>query len=341
MGSRQPRDRGRILIRKVLVGFAVVLVAVAALYLRAYRKRPPHEVAYAGEGKLTLWNGTAQVRAPVATVGYGEKVEILRRFDDQAQVRTAAGAVGWVRAAQLLGADLWRQARALEDSTSRLPIEARGRTRVLSNLHLEPGRDAPRVRQLLKNVALDLYQRRAVEMPHPAPAAAGNGATNHARSEDWWLVRAHVANQPPIAGWILGQFIDLNVPEPLPNYASSAGMRIVAWFELDSVLGANGARRPQYLVVGANGPEGGPCDFSMVRVYTWSKNHGRYETAFVQGGVCGKLPVRIERRASARAEITFSFRDLAAAQTRQYVMRQTIVRPLRLAAAADASHHAR
>ncbi|HWG58807.1 MAG TPA: SH3 domain-containing protein [Candidatus Acidoferrales bacterium] len=313
------------MLRKVLVGFAVVLAVVAGLYIRRRLRRPPPEIAYAGEGKVTLWNSTAQVRAPVGTVAYGDRVQVLRRFDDQAEVRTPSGAVGWTSAGQLLSAAFWKQARGLESSTADLPIEARGHTRVLSNLHLEPGRDAPRVRQLLKNVRLDLYERRVAEMPRLTPASSG-GASEPGRSEDWWLVRAHLADQPPIAGWILGQFVDLDVPEPLPDYASSAGMRIVAWFELNRVADAQGVARPQYLVVGTHGAEGQPCDFSTVRVYTWSKRHARYETAFVQSDVCGKLPVKIARPPSSPPDLTFGFRDVAAAQNREYLMRQTIVR---------------
>lgn len=321
--------------RKVLVGFIVVLVVAAGVYLRSRLRKPPFEVAYAGDGEVTLWNSTAQVRAPVATVRYGDRLDILRRFEDQAQVRTSAGAVGWASSGELLTSAFWKEARNLETTTALLPIEARGHTRVLSNLHLEPSRDAPRIRQLRKNVPVDLYHREAVEVPQLTPAVAEEGETGEGRKEDWWLVRAHVPDAPPVAGWMLGQFVELDVPQPLPDYASSAGMRIVAWFELNKVQGSDGVARPQYLVAGMRGAEGQPCDFSTLRVYTWSKAHARYETAFVRSDVCGKLPMAITRSASGSGDLTFSFQDLTggAPRTRAYVMLQTIVRPVRANAA--------
>ena len=68
----------------------------------------------------------------------------------------------------------------------------------------------------------------------------------------------------------------------------------MSWSELNHVVDASGKSRPQYLLLGAHGPEGQPCDFSMLRVYTWGKQRQRYETAYVESGVCGKLPVDVK-----------------------------------------------
>ena len=74
---------------------------------------------------------------------------------------------------------------------------------------------------------------------------------------------------------MMGRFIDLDVPEPLPDYANSAGMRIVGWFELNRVADASQKAKPQYLLIGTHGAEGQPCDFSLLRVYTWGQKKER------------------------------------------------------------------
>jgi hypothetical protein len=323
--------------RKMFIGFALVAVICAGFYLRMLHRRPPPQTAYAGDSRVTLWTTTAQVREPVATVAFGDRLVVLDHFQDQALVRTATGDTGWINERDLLSATLWQDMRALDSTAGALPVEARGHTRVLSNLHIEPGRSSPRICQLGKEIPVDLYERRAVEVPAASttpPAAEADDANDknsadepaEARKEDWWLVRANIPDHAPVSGWILGRFMDLDVPSPLPNYTASAGMRIVAWFELNRVAGTSGDGVPQYLVVGVRGPEGQPCDFTLLRVFTWSQTRQRYETAFIESDVCGQLPVRLTR--APGGDVTFSFPDTGdgAPVDRSYRMHQTVVR---------------
>jgi hypothetical protein len=71
----------------------------------------------------------------------------------------------------------------------------------------------------------------------------------------------------------------------------------------------------------------------MLRVYTWGKQRERYETAFVESGLCGKLPVRITQPASSEGDTTFAFADIGGGKTeeRTYRMHQTIVRRVKQA----------
>jgi hypothetical protein len=323
------------MMRKILLGFALVTVFCFGLYLRYHHAKPPLQVMYAGNHEVMLWNTTAQVREPVVTVNYGERLDVLRRFEDEAEVRTTGGLVGWVNQRELLSADLWEKAKDLTARAATMTAEAHGHTRVLANLHIEPGRDAARLRQLSKLVPVDLMEREAEDLPVAGRSGAGEteGATEPTptRKEDWWLVLAHVPDEPAVAGWVLGQFIDLDVPQPLPDYASAADMRIVAWFPLDRVTDSSGNTRPQYLVVGTRGPEGQACDFTMMRVYTWGEHRQEYETAFVDSKVCGKLPVRVTPDPTKEHELTFSFEDIgsAPAATRIFRMHQTLVRAVK------------
>ncbi|HXA56727.1 MAG TPA: SH3 domain-containing protein [Candidatus Acidoferrum sp.] len=326
------------MIRKMTLGFVIFLVICAALYLRFHHARPLLGMAYSGSRGLTLYDSSAQVRSPIGTVDYGEPLQMLERFGDQIEVRTSKGLVGWTTYEDLISPELWQQEKDLDAKTGHTAPEARGHTRVISNLHLVPGRDTPRVRQLKKDVSVELFERQAIAVPEPtsalvaapAPDAADDPSANNAapsgpKKEDWWLVRATLDDKSSVSGWLLSRFVDLDVPAPLPDYASSAGMHIVAWFELNRVADANGNAVPQYLLVGVNGPEGQACDFTLMRVYTWAKNKGQYETAFVQSDVCGRLPLKIDHPAGT-GDTTFAFTDPGDGTPQVYRMRQTIVR---------------
>jgi hypothetical protein len=319
----------------LLLGFAVLLVIAVGAYFQFHHAKPPLEVAYAGNRQVVLQSTTAQVREPVATVSYGDRLEVLQRFQDQVEVRTTTGLTGWVQERELLSGDIWQQAIDLEKRTASLPVQARGHTKVLTNLHIDAGRVTTRLRQLNKGVLLDIYERRPVEVPTTAQPSGEYAAAAPAQTkkEDWWLVRAHVSDKDTVSGWMLGRFIELDVPQPLPDYASSAGMRIVAWFELNKVADSGGKLKPQYLVAGVHGPEGQPCDFNILRAYTWGKQRERYETAFVESGDCGRLPVTITQPGATGGDIRFSYTDIGSgkAEERNYVMHQTIIRRIKQA----------
>ena len=269
--------------RKLLIGFMVLLVIGTALYFRFRAPRGPIEVAYAGNRTVAIWSTTAQVREIVATASFGDRLDVLKRSQDQARVRTANGTVGWVDQTDLLSADVWQRAKELESKTATAPVEARGHTHAISNLRVEAGRDSPRIRQLAKAVAVDLFERKVAEAP-PTPGAVQKDTSSDStpdadtapapvKKEDWWLVRAHTPDQTTVSGWVLGRFIDLDVPQPLPDYASAAGVHVVAWFELNHIADANRGMRPQYLLLGNRGPEGQLCDFTIMRVFTWGRAH--------------------------------------------------------------------
>ena len=114
--------------RKLLVGFVLVILICAAAYFRFHRSKGPRETAYVGSRKVILWSTSAQVREPVGTVSYGEPLEVLDRFQDQLHVRTTTGLTGWITQSDLLTSEMWQKAKDLESSTAALPIEARGHT---------------------------------------------------------------------------------------------------------------------------------------------------------------------------------------------------------------------
>jgi hypothetical protein len=167
------------------------------------------------------------------------------------------------------------------------------------------------------------------------------------KKEDWFLVRA-IATRPtgeaaargslppattepgdqsiPIAGWVVARFIELDVPDAIREGASSANIRPIAWFELNRVSTDSGDV-PQYLLAGTRGPEGQPCDFTTLRVYTWNGRRSRYETAFIENNLCGKLPIKVIKNLDGQPE--FRFHLMPANEQRAYRLIQTVVRRIR------------
>jgi hypothetical protein len=141
----------------------------------------------------------------------------------------------------------------------------------------------------------------------------------------------------PVAGWVLARFIELELPDAVKDYASSADLRVVAWFELNRVADGSGGAVPQYLVAGSRGAEGSPCDFTMLRVYTWSVARKRYETAYVESDLCGRLPIDVSTSGSI-PEFQFPDVDQGGAK-RKYAMYQTSVRLIKDRPAPEAHAH--
>jgi hypothetical protein len=108
-------------------------------------------------------------------------------------------------------------------------------------------------------------------------------------------------------------------------------MRVLAWFELNRVPDGSGGEAPQYLAAGSRGGEGSACDFTMLRVYTWGRVRKRYETAYVESDLCGRLPIRVS---NGEKGPEFQFPDVdEGGADRKYVMVQTAVRRVRDATA--------
>ncbi|SRR5579875_161824 len=318
--------------RKIVLGLLLVSVIITAIYLHRHKKQPV-EIGYAANRSVTIWDTVAAVRQPIATVDYGTQLDVLQHFEDEVKVRTPNGAVGWTNTSNLLSSEFWEQMKQLDAQTAKMPVEARGKTAVLTNLHILPGRGAARIRQLGKSVPVDMLERTTMVVP-PASQGAGQsgqgGTVAPPRKEDWWLVRAYLPDKRTASGWVLGRFIQLDLPEALYDYASSAGMRPVAWFDLDRVPDGEGSTKPQYLLLGTRGPEGQPCDFTMLRVYTWSKKRRQYETAYVESGLCGKLPMQINQVAAERVKFSFKNLNGGLSTPAVYLLDDTIVRRQKL-----------
>lgn len=357
----------------------IVLILAALLYWKLSAGSPKViSVGYAADRTVILWNTLAQVREEVAEVHYGDRVEVLRVAGTAVQVRAPSGAIGWIRdSRQMMDSDLWGKSTSLLERARTLPVQARGRTKTLSNVRVEPGRDANRIFQFGRGTRVLILERAVADAPagpEENSLEEKTTATNEQKSkqEDWLLVLRDIDSQVNgdgalvsgsvpagvkpatrdavsggpgvaqsvpgaaggpgglVAGWVLARFIELDLPGPVKDYASSADLHVVAWFELNRVPNGSGGEAPQYLVAGSRGGEGGACDFTMLRVYTWGKVRKRYETAYVESDLCGHLPIRVS---NGEKGPEFQFPDVdEGGADRKYAMYQTSVRRVKDAA---------
>jgi hypothetical protein len=331
--------------RKLLIAVPLLILVVAV----AWVLRPKHESVgevYISERSVTLWSSVAQVREPVDTLHYGDRVDVMARRNDSVKVRTASGEVGWIDARQLLEPALWERSTKLLQQAQTIPVQAHGRTKVQTNLRVQPGRNEPRLYQFGRGVPVEVVGRAVADW---APVTDDKESANDAggKKEDWYLVRA-VATRPPgesaartaetntttqpgdqstpIAGWVVSRFVQLDLPDPVREGIASANVRAVAWFELNRIVDSAGGK-PQYLVAGTKGPDGQPCDFTTLRAYTWDAKKTRYETAFIENNLCGQMPVRIGK--GPKDEPEFRFHEVGDKDERVYRLIQTVVRRIR------------
>jgi hypothetical protein len=330
--------------RKLLV--AVPLLCLVALL--AWIFRPKHESlsdAYISERSVTLWSSVAQVREQLGVLLYGDHVDVLARHNENVKVRTATGVVGWVDGRYLMDPDLWHRSAKLLQQASAIPVQARGRTKVSTNLRVHPGRNEARLYQFARNAPVEIVGRATADWVQVSDEKETAGEPSETKKEDWFLIRGIATRPPgegvvrnsaitnttqpgdqtiPIAGWVIARFVSLDLPDPVREATESANIRPLAWFELNRVTDGEGDH-PQYLLAGARGPEGLPCDFTTLRVYTWNTRKTRYETAFIDNNLCGTFPIRLAKDPKGQPE--FRFRLIGAKkEDRHYVLIQTVVR---------------
>src|ERR1700682_1330824 len=342
--------------RKLLIAVPLLsLVTLAAWMLRP--KRETLGEAFVSEKVAPLLRGSAQVREQRGTLHYGEREDVVAKRNDYVKVRTNAGTVGWVERRQLMEPALWQRSTKLLDQTRGMLVQARGRTKVSTNLRVQPGRTEPRLYQFGRNVPVEIVGRAVADWAQVTDEKDASNEPQETKKEDWFLVRG-VATRPPgeasarasestnttqprdqntpIAGWVVAGFVEMDLPDPVREGAASANVRPVAWFELNRINDPSGDK-PQYLVAAARGPEGQVCDFTALRVYTWYVKKSRYETAFIENNLCGQLPIRLGK--GPKGEPEFRFRDMdGSKEERVYRLNQTVVRRIRDASAASGKH---
>jgi hypothetical protein len=335
--------------------FRISRAAVLSVLLLAgcsrFKPKPPDDFVYVTAKETFLRDRIAAVSNRTGTVENGEKLKVLDHARHFVKVQTPKGEIGWIEeklvATEQTQADFAAVAAEHKDD----PVVASGVVRDQVYLHLKPGREAVRFYLLEENDKLQLLRRATIvkatngdaqakaRKPIPqalgsnaakAPAAAkspvkvtpaatpGAAAPEAPAMEDWWLVRDAKGQ----VGWMLSRMMDVDAPDSLTRYAE--GQRIVGAYQLAVVHDEEAPTEqkdiPEYVTVMSPYKAGLPYDFDQVRVFTWSMQHHRYETAFRQRNIEGYLPIAIEHRkdpygkgAIAQQELpAFTYKVLAA-----------------------------
>jgi len=309
--------------------FRLFAIACAAAGLLAVlsgcgRLHPQHqEMVYVTARQMYLHDRVAAVSNRVAEVTNGERLEVLEHGRRFLKVKTAKNQVGWIEEHAVIDDKTFDQFTQLNQQHKNDPVVATAVLRDDMYLHLAPGRDTQRFFLLPGNVKVELLVRASVQKLPPGahrrdaarppavspPAAAAQAAAVTAAPakptvepvqpevppvmEDWWLVRDAQGH----AGWLLGSRMDVDVPDIVGQYAE--GQRIVASYVLTTIQDDNADMPnhevPEYVMLLEPPKSGLPYDFDQVRVFTWSRNHHRYETAFRLRPIQGFLPVSITR----------------------------------------------
>jgi hypothetical protein len=268
-------------IRFKFLAFLLLIAAgiIAYHYYASWRKRgSPTEVAYVLPNSLEVVDTPAEIRLAVASVKAGDQVQVLLRVRNWAKVELADGRTGWVECKDLVDSQTYEASEKLLKHLESLPVQAVGHAPQSINLRFEASRDSASLAQLPNNQKLEVFGRKIVERPLQLEQPSSPPV-----KEAWYLVRADKR-----AGWVLGRFVSLDIPDPLDAYAQ--GYNMVAWLVLNRVT--DGDRQvPQYLAADRTGSQ--EVDFTHIRVFTWWVKNHRYVTAYVESGLQGYFPIRV------------------------------------------------
>jgi hypothetical protein len=292
-----------------------------------------HETVWVVARQTSLHDRVAAVSNRVAQVSNGEQLEVLEHGRRFLKVKTPKNEIGWIEQHAVIDQDDYDQFAKLAQQYKNDPVVATAVLRDDVYLHSAPGRDTQRFFLLPGNAKVQLLIRASVpklapgahkpaapaagqttnpaSSPQPAAAQGAAAASKPAQSrtpvkpaappepelppvmEDWWLVRNDQGN----FGWVLSGRMDVDVPDSVAQYAE--GERIVGAYVLTTVHDENADTPnhevPEYVMLLEPPKNGLPYDFEQVRVFTWSRNHHRYETAFRLRPIQGFLPVNITR----------------------------------------------
>ena len=270
---------------------------------------------------MFLHDRVAAVSNIVAEVKNGEPLEVVEHGRRFLKVKTPKNEIGWIEEHAVVDQKIYDGFEQLASSHKDSTVAATATLRNDLYMHLLPGKETDHLYLIPGNTKVQLLERASVKKAQtpgfaPLTRLAEPGKPESPQSageppapppmEDWWLARDPQGH----TGWLYGNQLDVDVPDEIGEFAE--GMRYVGAYVIARVDDPDAStpdhQVPEYVTVLAPDKSGLPFDFDQVRVFTWSKNHHRYETAFRLHPILGFLPVKLFTAQTPRGPVpAFSF----------------------------------
>ncbi len=242
--------------------------------------------AFVGPLSLVLREDLFPRAKETARLKHGERLEILEYQRRWVHVRTESGAEGWTDSRQLLSSAQMARLRDQYEKARMLPSQGKASPYDLLNVHIEANRNAPSFYQIPEGEAADLVKIQvAPRVPYDPDAKAGEVVPAGTADDTFGLVRIKDGR----SGWVLFNMLMMSIPDEVAQYAE--GHRITSYFSLGTIEDG-GETKHHWLWTTANSKLS-DHQFNAMRVFVWSTQRHRYETAFVERNLKGYFPVEV------------------------------------------------
>jgi len=221
----------------------------------------------------------------VATVKHGERLQIIGRRRRFVKVRTNSGAEGWADGRLLFSPYQMAELRGLGDQAKRLRTQGAATTYDALNVHTHPNRQSPSFHQLKEGDSVEVVAHRLAPRAPFSSSAPQPELPASVPMDDWSLVRDSSGR----AGWVLFRMLVMAIPDDVAQYAE--GHRITSYSSLGEVHDRGRVKHNWLWTTIVRGLE--PYEFDSFRVFVWSQQRHRYETAYIERNLRGYYPTTV------------------------------------------------
>ncbi len=273
----------------------------------------------------------------VATLHFGDKVQIIAIRRIFIKVRTHSGAEGWVDESMLLGQGDIDQIKAQSDAARNYPSQGIAITDTAMNVHAQPSLTSPSYIQLKTGEKFDVLEHRLLQPPQspvrkklitpppkiakkpkkeaknkipppPAPGLPLDWVDLSKEGEDAIPPKSDDTPAPSPQDWSMirttsgqsGWVLTRRLYMAVPDEVAqyAEGHRITSYFPLAKVQDED---RVKNVWLWTTSEPGLPYDFESFRVFIWNLRRHRYETALIQRHLRGYFPTLVDSSAGTFA----------------------------------------